>query len=72
MGSNRGTLVFYKWGEFGLHTDELPSPKKTAINCLIPISENIVLTGREDGQIRSVLNKNTVCFQITVNRVFKL
>lgn len=52
VGSTRGSLVFYKWGEFGLHTDELPCRQKKAINCLIPVSENIAVTGWEDGQIR--------------------
>uniref|UniRef100_A0A1B6JR77 WD repeat-containing protein 55 homolog n=1 Tax=Homalodisca liturata TaxID=320908 RepID=A0A1B6JR77_9HEMI len=53
VSSTRGSLLFYKWGDFGLHTDELPWATKRAINCLIPISENIAVTGWEDGQIRA-------------------
>jgi len=53
VGSARGTLLFYKWGDFGLHTDELPWTHKQAITCLVPISENIAVTGWEDGQIRA-------------------
>lgn len=52
VGSSTGALVFYKWGEFGLHTDELPWEKKRAINCMVPVSENIAVTGWEDGKIR--------------------
>lgn len=65
VGSTRGSLVFYKWGDFGLHTDELPWRKKKAINCLIPISENIAVTGWEDGQIRYItLIKTKICHLI--------
>ncbi|XP_030748099.1 WD repeat-containing protein 55 homolog [Sitophilus oryzae] len=51
-GSSKGKLFIYNWNEFGLHSDAFPGPK-TAINCLIPATENIVITGGEDGNIRA-------------------
>jgi len=53
VGSAKGSLVFYKWGQFGLHTDDLPLTSKKAISCMVPISENIALTGWENGSIRA-------------------
>lgn len=53
VGSSRGSLVFYGWGDFGLHTEEFPGVSKKCINCIIPVTENIVVTGWEDGQIRA-------------------
>lgn len=50
--SNKGKMYIYNWGEFGLHSDEFPSATKKAINCMIPITENVVITGEEDGIVR--------------------
>lgn len=51
--SNKGKMYIYNWGEFGLHSDEFPSATKKAINCMIPITENVVITGEEDGIVRA-------------------
>ncbi|XP_011882894.1 PREDICTED: WD repeat-containing protein 55 homolog isoform X2 [Vollenhovia emeryi] len=51
--SNKGKMYVYNWGEFGLHSDEFPSVTKKAINCMIPITENVVITGDEDGTVRA-------------------
>ncbi|XP_066999095.1 WD repeat-containing protein 55 homolog isoform X2 [Anabrus simplex] len=51
-GSSKGKMYLFNWGEFGYHSDEFPGPKQ-AINMLIPITENIVITGCEDGLIRA-------------------
>ncbi|XP_018578500.1 WD repeat-containing protein 55 homolog [Anoplophora glabripennis] len=51
-GSSKGKLFVYNWEEFGLHSDAFPGPK-TAINSLIPITENIVVTACEDGNLRA-------------------
>lgn len=51
-GSSKGKLFVYNWEEFGLHSDAFPGPK-TAINSLIPITENIVVTACEDGTLRA-------------------
>ncbi|XP_022903052.2 WD repeat-containing protein 55 homolog [Onthophagus taurus] len=51
-GSNKGKMFLYNWNEFGLHSDEFAGPK-TAINDLVPITENIVVTACEDGNLRA-------------------
>ncbi|XP_077254702.1 WD repeat-containing protein 55 homolog isoform X1 [Temnothorax americanus] len=51
--SNKGKMYVYNWGEFGLHSDEFPSATKKAINCMIPVTENVVITGEEDGIVRA-------------------
>lgn len=52
MGTNKGKMYVYNWGDFGFHSDEFPNLTKKAINCMIPITENVVITGGEDGIIR--------------------
>ncbi|EFN81169.1 WD repeat-containing protein 55 [Harpegnathos saltator] len=51
--SSKGKIYIFNWGEFGLHSDEFPSITKKAINCIVPITENVVITGGEDGIIRA-------------------
>lgn len=51
-GSAKGRLFVYNWNEFGLHCDMFAGPK-TAINSLIPVTENIVITACEDGNLRA-------------------
>ncbi|XP_076302953.1 WD repeat-containing protein 55 homolog [Lasioglossum baleicum] len=53
VGSSKGKMYIYNWGEFGLHSDEFPSVTKRAINCMVPITENVVITGGEDGVLRA-------------------
>ncbi|XP_011499565.1 PREDICTED: WD repeat-containing protein 55 homolog, partial [Ceratosolen solmsi marchali] len=52
-GGTKGNLYIFNWGEFGLHSDEIPSLNKNPINCMIPITENIVITGSEDQMLRA-------------------
>lgn len=49
--SSKGKLFLFNWREFGYHSDEFPGPKQS-INRIIPITENIVVTGNEDGVLR--------------------
>ncbi|XP_015185850.1 PREDICTED: WD repeat-containing protein 55 homolog [Polistes dominula] len=49
----KGKMYVFNWGEFGLHSDEFPSLTKKALNCMIPITENIAITGGEDGMLRA-------------------
>ncbi|XP_044266489.1 WD repeat-containing protein 55 homolog [Tribolium madens] len=51
-GSSKGRLFLYNWNEFGLHSDIFPGTK-SAINDLVPITENIVVTACEDGVLRA-------------------
>ncbi|XP_033201409.1 WD repeat-containing protein 55 homolog [Bombus vancouverensis nearcticus] len=53
VGTGKGKMYVYNWGEFGLHSDEFPNLTKKAINCMIPITENVVITGGEDGILRA-------------------
>ncbi|GJQ86595.1 hypothetical protein Trydic_g7829 [Trypoxylus dichotomus] len=50
--SSKGNLFLYNWNEFGLHSDMFPGTK-TAINAIVPITENIVVTACEDGILRA-------------------
>lgn len=50
--TSKGKLYLFNWNEFGLHSDEVPSLTKKAINCMIPLTENVVVTGGEDGRLR--------------------
>ncbi|XP_039295381.1 WD repeat-containing protein 55 homolog [Nilaparvata lugens] len=52
-GTATGKLLVYNWGEFGLHLDEFPGPKKKSINCQVAINDNVMVTGWEDGKIRA-------------------
>lgn len=52
-GSSKGRIYVFNWGEFGLHSDEFPSLTKKSMNCMVPITENIVVTAGEDGILRA-------------------
>lgn len=54
VGTSVGSLLLYSWGQFDSWNDEFPGLDKTkhAINCMIPITENIVITGLDNGYIR--------------------
>lgn len=51
-GSSKGKLFLFNWNEFGLHSDAF-AVSKTAINALVPITENIVVTACDDGNLRA-------------------
>ncbi|KAK0159647.1 hypothetical protein PV327_010741 [Microctonus hyperodae] len=51
--TSKGKMYLFNWGEFGYHSDEFPNLTKKAINCMIPITDNIVITGGEDGNLRA-------------------
>nr|CAD7433248.1 unnamed protein product [Timema monikensis] len=52
VGSSKGTMFLFNWGQFGYHSDEFPGVKQS-INSMIPITENIVVTACEDGVLRA-------------------
>lgn len=54
VGTTSGSLLLYSWGQFSSWNDEFPGldEKKHAINCMIPVTENIVVTGLDDGLLR--------------------
>ncbi|KAG7173068.1 WD repeat-containing protein 55-like isoform X2 [Homarus americanus] len=53
VGSGEGTLFIFKWGEFGFHIDRFAG-HPDYIHCIIPITDRMMLTGCEDGNIRAV------------------
>ncbi|XP_064086091.1 LOW QUALITY PROTEIN: WD repeat-containing protein 55 homolog [Macrobrachium nipponense] len=53
VGSGEGVLFIFKWGDFGFHIDRYAG-HPGQINCIIPISDRLLLTGCEDGNIRAV------------------
>lgn len=52
VGSSTGKLYLFNWKEFGLHSDEYIG-QKHMIQCMIPITQNIVVTSGEDGVLRA-------------------
>ena len=56
--TSKGKMYIFNWGEFGLHSDESPSLTKKTINCMVPITEHIIVTGGEDGILRYELYKS--------------
>ena len=53
VGSGDGKLYLFNWREFGLHSDQFPG-HPDAINSLLAVTDNIVITACEDGAIRAV------------------
>ena len=39
--------------QYGLHSDQFPG-HPDGVNCIIPVTDNVVMTGCEDGNIRAV------------------
>jgi len=52
-GSGSGNLYLFSKGQYGLHSDQF-SGHPDAVNCLVPITDNVVITGCEDGNVRAV------------------
>uniref|UniRef100_A0A1B0CDU5 WD repeat-containing protein 55 homolog n=1 Tax=Lutzomyia longipalpis TaxID=7200 RepID=A0A1B0CDU5_LUTLO len=56
VGTSKGRMYSFNWGEFGYHCDVFNGPK-TAINAMLPITQRMGVLGCEDGLLRAV---NTV------------
>lgn len=52
-GLGNGNMYIFDWKAFGYHSDAF-GDHPSAVNCLLPITENIVITGCDDGKIRAV------------------
>lgn len=52
VGTSKGNLYTFNWGEFGLHSDKFPGPN-TDINCMVPITNRIACVSGEEGVIRA-------------------
>jgi len=53
VGSGTGTLYLFSEGQYGLHSDQFPG-HPDGVNCLLPVTDNVVITGCEDGNLRAV------------------
>lgn len=61
--SSKGKMYLFNWGEFGYHSDEYCG-LKNSINSMIAITENMVVAGYEDGNIRYIVTQIPVTFLI--------
>ncbi|CAJ0936742.1 unnamed protein product [Ranitomeya imitator] len=52
-GSSEGTIYLFNWNGFGATSDRF-AVKAESIDCMIPITDNIVCTGSMDGVIRAI------------------
>ncbi|XP_063838863.1 WD repeat-containing protein 55 homolog isoform X2 [Ostrinia nubilalis] len=52
VGASTGKMYLFNWKEFGFHSDEFIG-QKHAIQCMVPITQNIVVTSGEDGMLRA-------------------
>ncbi|XP_037940840.1 WD repeat-containing protein 55 homolog [Teleopsis dalmanni] len=52
VGTSKGRLYTYNWGQFGYHSDMFPGID-TPINAMIPITDRISCIANEDGHIRA-------------------
>lgn len=52
-GSSEGTIYLFNWDGFGATSDRF-AVKAESIDCMIPITDNIVCTGSMDGVIRAI------------------
>uniref|UniRef100_A0A8D0HE57 WD repeat-containing protein 55 n=1 Tax=Sphenodon punctatus TaxID=8508 RepID=A0A8D0HE57_SPHPU len=52
-GSSEGTIYLFNWNGFGATSDRF-ALKAESIDCMVPITENVLCTGSIDGVIRAV------------------
>ena len=50
---SNGNMYIFDWNMFGYHSDGF-NDHTSAINCMLAITDNIILTGCDDGKIRAV------------------
>ena len=52
-GLGNGMMYIFDWKAFGYHSDTF-GDHPSAINCLIPVTDNFVVTGCDDGKLRAI------------------
>ncbi|XP_019361549.1 PREDICTED: WD repeat-containing protein 55 [Gavialis gangeticus] len=52
-GSSEGTIYLFNWNGFGATSDRF-AVKAESIDCMVPVTENVLCTGSIDGVIRAV------------------
>lgn len=50
-GSSEGTIYLFNWNGFGATSDRF-AVKAESIDCMVPVTENVLCTGSIDGVIR--------------------
>eukprot|EP00088_Acartia_fossae_P043225 TRINITY_DN4550_c0_g1_i5.p1 TRINITY_DN4550_c0_g1~~TRINITY_DN4550_c0_g1_i5.p1 ORF type:complete len:490 (-),score=137.15 TRINITY_DN4550_c0_g1_i5:1909-3378(-) len=53
VGSGEGIMYIFNQGEYGYHSDQYPG-HPDSINSMIGVTDNVVITGCEDGTLRAV------------------
>jgi len=53
VGSGTGQLYLFSKDQYGLHSDQFPG-HPDGVNALLPITDNVLITGCEDGNVRAV------------------
>ena len=53
-GDGDGALQIFNWGEWGNISDSYPG-HPASVDCMVPLSEDILCTGCMDGKLRYVL-----------------
>lgn len=52
-GTGEGSLITFNTGDYSLYNDEFPCVDKgAAVNKLVPVTENIVISALDNGKIR--------------------
>ncbi|XP_075756166.1 WD repeat-containing protein 55 isoform X2 [Pelodiscus sinensis] len=52
-GSSEGTIYLFNWAGFGATSDRF-AIKAESIDCMVPVTDNVLCTGSTDGVIRAV------------------
>ncbi|XP_038270362.1 WD repeat-containing protein 55 [Dermochelys coriacea] len=52
-GSSEGTIYLFNWDGFGATSDRF-AVKAESVDCMVPVTENVLCTGSIDGVIRAV------------------
>lgn len=52
-GSSEGTIYLFNWNGFGATSDRF-ALRAESIDCMVPVTENLLCTGSTDGIIRAV------------------
>lgn len=53
VGTSKGRLYTYNWGEFGYHNNVYPGPK-TPMSHMIPVTDRVAIVAGEEGILRAL------------------
>lgn len=52
-GLGNGSMYIFDWDAFGYHSDGF-GDHPSGVNCMLPIADNLLITGCDDGRIRAI------------------